>query len=283
LQQELPQLGKSSQPARRQPRETQREPQRRSQQPRPQQTTHQGSVADAVGLVSKSVVAVRLRGLPFASKEQDVLAFFAKHDAVERVSEGPGAVQILNRPNGKPTGQALVQMSSREDADFARMVLNGQYMGTRYIEVFLHLENEGDTAHPIAKSGGMQHSTEVRAPGSNAPPTKHLTDLLASGNNAQLAKPLLSDTVPNKLGDASSSPLSSPSPRKHAGDDDPEPGWQALFDFLSRTTPGCSSGNNTSGFLPPEVPSPAALAACLGGASQATPAPRVAGLPLAAM
>ncbi|CAJ1415065.1 unnamed protein product [Effrenium voratum] len=85
--------------------------------------------------------AIRLRGLPFSSTEQDVLAFFAQHDVVDRISEGPKAVSLILRASGKSSGQALVQMRDRADAELAQRVLNGQWMGTRYIEVFLNDED----------------------------------------------------------------------------------------------------------------------------------------------
>lgn len=81
--------------------------------------------------------AIWLRGLPFTATEQDVLAFFAKHDVVETISEGQYAVQFITKANGRPAGQALVQMVSQEGAEIAVHALNGQWIGTRYIEVFL--------------------------------------------------------------------------------------------------------------------------------------------------
>merc|ERR1719174_2842472 len=94
--------------------------------------------------------AVRLRGLPFTSAEQDVLAFFAQHDIVDRIADGPKAVNILTRSNGRPSGQAIIQMRESQDAELAQSVLHGQWMGSRYIEVFLmsHEENEATGAHP---------------------------------------------------------------------------------------------------------------------------------------
>eukprot|EP00928_Gymnodinium_smaydae_P071284 TRINITY_DN54910_c0_g1_i1.p1 TRINITY_DN54910_c0_g1~~TRINITY_DN54910_c0_g1_i1.p1 ORF type:complete len:874 (-),score=184.99 TRINITY_DN54910_c0_g1_i1:441-2900(-) len=106
--------------------------------------------------------AVRLRGLPFSASEQDVLAFFAQHEIVERITDGPNAVTLLLRSNGRPSGQAVVQMRSRADAELAQCVLRGQWMGSRYIEVFLYSEDgqpmEGSGlpagAAPAATAGG---------------------------------------------------------------------------------------------------------------------------------
>lgn len=93
-----------------------------------------------------TVAAVRLRGLPFTSVEQDVLAFFAQHDIVDRIADGPKAVNILTRSNGRPSGQAIVQMREPSDAELAQGVLHGQWMGSRYIEVFLLTAEENEAA-----------------------------------------------------------------------------------------------------------------------------------------
>jgi len=107
--------------------------------------------------------AVRLRGLPFTATEQDVLAFFAKHDVVERVHMKHDAVKMISKANGKPSGQAVVLMLSRTDAYVAQQVLNGQYMGTRYIEVFQQTEGEDvaskANAGPIGPGQAMGSTT----------------------------------------------------------------------------------------------------------------------------
>lgn len=80
--------------------------------------------------------AVRLRGLPFEASEQDILTLFASHNIVDRVEDASNAVQLLKKPNGKPSGQAVVQLRGRGDAQIAQQVLHGKYMGSRYVEVF---------------------------------------------------------------------------------------------------------------------------------------------------
>merc|ERR1719197_1614198 len=104
------------------------------------------------------VAAVRLRGLPFTSVEQDVLAFFAQHDIVDRIADGPKAVNILTRSNGRPSGQAIVQMREAGDAEIAQNILHGQWMGSRYIEVFLLTaeENEAGQAGTALPKAGQQ-------------------------------------------------------------------------------------------------------------------------------
>lgn len=96
--------------------------------------------ADLQGLVSETAfqnqAAVRLRGLPFDASEQDILTLFSQHGIVDRVEETPQAVQLLRKPNGRPSGQAVVQLRNREDAELAQRSLHGQWMGNRYVEVF---------------------------------------------------------------------------------------------------------------------------------------------------
>jgi len=84
--------------------------------------------------------AVKLRGLPFTAHEQDVLAFFSKHDVVHCIFDGPNPVRIITKAGGKPSGQAIVQMNSTDDAEAALQALHGQWMDQRYIEVFHHVE-----------------------------------------------------------------------------------------------------------------------------------------------
>merc|ERR1740121_2102391 len=85
-----------------------------------------------------SPAALRLRGLPFSMTVQDVLAFFAQHDVADRIADEPQAAQLLPKGNGRPSGQAVVLMRSRFDADFACARLSSQWIGGRYIEVFVY-------------------------------------------------------------------------------------------------------------------------------------------------
>merc|ERR1712137_742682 len=89
-------------------------------------------------LRAANVPMLRLRGLPFSVSVQDVLAFFAQHDVADRIVDGSNAAQLLLKANGRPSGQAIVQMRSREDADFARHALHNRFVSGRYIEVFAY-------------------------------------------------------------------------------------------------------------------------------------------------
>merc|ERR1719453_422556 len=65
--------------------------------------------------------------------------------------DGPQAAQLLPKANGRPSGQARVQMRSRADAETAQQALNNQWIGGRYIEVFVYGdEPDGGNDGPAA-------------------------------------------------------------------------------------------------------------------------------------
>mmetsp|Transcript_21429 Transcript_21429/g.61710 ORF Transcript_21429/g.61710 Transcript_21429/m.61710 type:complete len:825 (-) Transcript_21429:131-2605(-) len=108
---------------------------------------------------STTAAVLRLRGLPFSVTVQDVLAFFAQHDVADRIADGPQAAQLLPKANGRPSGQAVVQMRSRADAVAAQRALFHQYIGGRYIEVFAY-GGEGE----LGKEETQLPSDAQRAP-----------------------------------------------------------------------------------------------------------------------
>mmetsp|Transcript_58775 Transcript_58775/g.137216 ORF Transcript_58775/g.137216 Transcript_58775/m.137216 type:complete len:826 (+) Transcript_58775:177-2654(+) len=95
-----------------------------------------------------SVPAVRLRGLPFDTSSQDVLAFFGHNDVADGIADGPNIVHMLQKANGRPSGQAVVQMRSRAHADQAFAALNNKKLGGRYIEVFVYGDTSGEVNQP---------------------------------------------------------------------------------------------------------------------------------------
>jgi len=101
---------------------------------------------------STNVAALRLRGLPFSMTVQDVLAFFAQHDVADRIVDGPQAAQLLPKANGRPSGQAVVQMRSRYDAEVAQQALCNQWINGRYIEVFVY----GDENEAVSTESNLQ-------------------------------------------------------------------------------------------------------------------------------
>lgn len=148
----------------------------------------QQAAASSGGYVESGVAAIRLRGLPFTSTEQDVLAFFAQHDVVDRISDGPKAVNLLTRSNGRSSGQAVVNMRDRTDAELAQRVLNGQWMGNRYIEVFLHGDETTEPQNALAAATAAV-TAAANAPGGAQPAGKQVAAAAPNGA-AAAATPL---------------------------------------------------------------------------------------------
>eukprot|EP00930_Biecheleria_cincta_P011100 TRINITY_DN11360_c0_g1_i1.p1 TRINITY_DN11360_c0_g1~~TRINITY_DN11360_c0_g1_i1.p1 ORF type:complete len:781 (-),score=117.75 TRINITY_DN11360_c0_g1_i1:222-2477(-) len=112
--------------------------------------------AHEVELQNSGVAALRLRGLPFSVTVQDVLAFFAQHDVADRIADGPQAAQLLPKANGRPSGQAVVQMRSRREAEEAQVALTGKYVGSRYIEIFVYGDADDGEGATNGGEGGSQ-------------------------------------------------------------------------------------------------------------------------------
>ena len=74
---------------------------------------------------------VRLRGLPFNTTAEMILAFFQGYDA----PKGLHGVHLILGPNGRPNGEAFVEFASEEVAD-AALNKDRATIGTRYVEVF---------------------------------------------------------------------------------------------------------------------------------------------------
>jgi hypothetical protein len=74
---------------------------------------------------------VRLRGLPYTAAEADVRSFM---DGVQ-LSESPDCIVFAHAPNGRPTGEAYVELADEHALSLA-MTRHKEVMGTRYIEVF---------------------------------------------------------------------------------------------------------------------------------------------------
>lgn len=84
---------------------------------------------------------LRLRGLPFSAKKDDVLDFFKEFSLLEE----DDSIHIIHNSDGRPTGEAYVKFLSVEDAK-AAMVKDRMTLGSRYIELFPSSEKEMDEA-----------------------------------------------------------------------------------------------------------------------------------------
>ncbi|PRW18353.1 G-rich sequence factor 1 [Chlorella sorokiniana] len=89
---------------------------------------------------------VRLRGLPFNSTAQDVLAFF---EGVETVG-GEAGIVFTCTPDGRPTGEAYVALAGPE-AQAAALARHKEKIGARYIEIFE--SSRGDMYQAVQQHG----------------------------------------------------------------------------------------------------------------------------------
>jgi hypothetical protein len=127
-----------------------------------EKTINVAATAEADG-PNSNVAAVRLRGLPFSMSAQDVLAFFAQYDVCDRIADVPQAAQLLPKANGRPSGQARVQMRSRYDAEVVQQALHNQWIGGRYIEVFVYGEEDEKQANDFNAQLGYPAGVEPKA------------------------------------------------------------------------------------------------------------------------
>ncbi|KAL4432818.1 hypothetical protein ABPG77_008144 [Micractinium sp. CCAP 211/92] len=100
----------------------------------------------ASGSASLSGHVVRLRGLPFSSTAADVVAFF---EGVETVG-GEGGIVFTCTPDGRPTGEAYVELAS-EEALAAALARHKEKIGARYIEIFQ--SSKGDMFQAVQQHG----------------------------------------------------------------------------------------------------------------------------------
>jgi RNA recognition motif-containing protein len=73
---------------------------------------------------------IRLRGLPFSATPADIKSFLAPVE----LPDGINSIQMVRRPDLRPTGEAYVHLSTETDVVHA-LNKHKQMMGKRYIEV----------------------------------------------------------------------------------------------------------------------------------------------------
>lgn len=100
---------------------------------------------------------VRMRGLPFSATAADVLKFF---EEVE-VMKGEDGVVFTCNPDGRPTGEAYIELPT-EEAQQQAMAKHKEKMGPRYIELF-H-SSKGDMLQAIQQNGYYLGQAERRKP-----------------------------------------------------------------------------------------------------------------------
>eukprot|EP00928_Gymnodinium_smaydae_P033188 TRINITY_DN23838_c0_g2_i1.p1 TRINITY_DN23838_c0_g2~~TRINITY_DN23838_c0_g2_i1.p1 ORF type:complete len:980 (+),score=235.02 TRINITY_DN23838_c0_g2_i1:232-3171(+) len=222
-------------------------------------TTNGGPGANSGGDEGGSP-CLRLRGLPFSMTVQDVLAFFAQHDVADRIADSSGATQLLPKANGRPSGQAVVRMRSRQDAEAAQEALSNQWIGGRYIEVFAYGgdgEAIGSSAAPAITDGSDSNALAAAAAPAMPmsmpiPPPPPLAGVGANGGahpwgNMAWAG-LLPPPVPGAAACGGMAPLTAPPPAGQGGaDGTSDDSWSALFNFLysdpnGNALPGAAGG-----------------------------------------
>lgn len=72
--------------------------------------------------------ALKLRGLPFQVTVPEIRNFFGDFRVADRDI-------IIDMTNGRPTGYALVFLESEEEAERAKLQLNKQHIGSRYVDL----------------------------------------------------------------------------------------------------------------------------------------------------
>ncbi|XP_014291697.1 heterogeneous nuclear ribonucleoprotein H2 isoform X3 [Halyomorpha halys] len=74
---------------------------------------------------------VKVRGLPWSTTEEDIVKFFSEC----HIRNGKKGVQMTLSREGRPSGEAYIEMETPEDVELA-CKRDRDYMGHRYIEVF---------------------------------------------------------------------------------------------------------------------------------------------------
>ena len=73
---------------------------------------------------------VMAHGLPYDATKNEVAEFFSGC----RIKNGHEGIHILVGQDGRPQGDAVIELEGQEDLDKAKQ-LNNQMMGRRYIEI----------------------------------------------------------------------------------------------------------------------------------------------------
>jgi len=99
---------------------------------------------------------IRLRGLPYTASLDDIIEFCG-----EGLGVSQNDVTIKHGTDGRPSGEAFIQLDSNAVAEEACQTLDRQNMGSRYIEVLMssHAESmatrSNERAGPYSRPGGF--------------------------------------------------------------------------------------------------------------------------------
>jgi len=81
--------------------------------------------------VLMNMSCLRMRGLPFSATMEDIQTFVGSHSR-----NIVGTVHVIYNLQGRPSGEAVVQLQNPEQAHKCATDLHLKHMGERYIEVF---------------------------------------------------------------------------------------------------------------------------------------------------
>jgi RNA recognition motif-containing protein len=102
---------------------------------------------------SSTEFVVRLRGLPYSATSREILDLL--NDC--QVAGGDKGIRFSFAPDGRPSGEAFVELVSEEDVSKA-LGHNNEHMGKRYVEIFRatkgQLEWEGRMAEKVGGGSG---------------------------------------------------------------------------------------------------------------------------------
>ncbi|XP_034152505.1 G-rich sequence factor 1 isoform X4 [Esox lucius] len=84
----------------------------------------------SVSRPEKEVFIIRAKGLPWSCTADDLMHFFSEC----RVRDGVKGIHLTVNRDGKPNGQAFIELENEEDVSKA-LEKHRQYLGRRYIEV----------------------------------------------------------------------------------------------------------------------------------------------------
>lgn len=94
------------------------------------------------------------RGVPYDATKNEVAEFFSSCC----IKNGKDGIHILMGPDGRPQGEAVIELESQEDLDKAQQ-LNNQMMGRRYIEITVVSRAVAD--HALSSQPGVSNVCHI--------------------------------------------------------------------------------------------------------------------------
>lgn len=108
--------------------------------------------------LSKDSRVVRLRGVPWQASLQDVVNFLAEYQIP------PQDVTMINRPDGKPTGETFILFPTPELAQRAIAEKANKEILGRYIETFRSCESELEDYKRVGNSSALPQYNQAPPP-----------------------------------------------------------------------------------------------------------------------